>query len=636
MPLRCFVFTSDQGTAALVRQILADLGVETDPCSDAVVAAEKITGQNFQIVIIDWDQQPEAGLLLTTARDRKASERALTLAMVSDEKNVPVVLQAGANSILRKPIAVNQAKDTLTTARDLLRAQQDSAAGVSHAAAAAASAAPSSLPTSLEQKTSLRAGEFLVTGPAKPGAQFETESDFSPPSEPSAAIPLDPLIDVEPAPSPAPRMNSEPSPPSPAASVGGETRGLEWYLKTRVAARPSSPAPPEPAKPRGNPELLGYDQIPAQPARPVKSGIAPIAPAPKPIPAAPDPPKQTRKNEQKSEAALFAYMDGESAEPPSTSRLHLGKRAIFGAMVLASVAIAATPQAPWHPKMQALWHSGQKTVRTWLNPQPVTAVQEAPPAHENLARPGDEYKLPVAENIPDATTDPSQIQVVPDVDPTAKKPNSDVGQTAAPTDASPADQTQPQTPQSPDIQPAQTIPAAAQPVAVPAPSQPRAVTVVSLPPQPSSPAVALPATAPTQASSKPPQSHDVFVAATVPQSLRSQLAPASPDLAPKPVDAALPSIEPVTVAESAERALLAVHPVMPYPANAKGQQGTVVLQVLIGRDGTVQDAKFFQGSFLFALSAIDGVKQWKFKPYILNGRPVSVQTTLTMKFRPGQ
>ena len=60
----------------------------------------------------------------------------------------------------------------------------------------------------------------------------------------------------------------------------------------------------------------------------------------------------------------------------------------------------------------------------------------------------------------------------------------------------------------------------------------------------------------------------------------------------------------------------------------------MILQVLIGRDGTVQDAKFLQGSLAFAKSAIDGVKAWKFKPYVMNGRPVSVQTPMTISFKP--
>jgi len=104
----------------------------------------------------------------------------------------------------------------------------------------------------------------------------------------------------------------------------------------------------------------------------------------------------------------------------------------------------------------------------------------------------------------------------------------------------------------------------------------------------------------------------------------------------KPLDAAMPAIEPVAVPELTERALLAAQPPMNYPANARGQQGTVILQVLIGRDGAVQDAKFVQGSLAFARPAIDGVRQWKFKPFVMNGRAVSVQTTLTVKFKPAQ
>ena len=71
-----------------------------------------------------------------------------------------------------------------------------------------------------------------------------------------------------------------------------------------------------------------------------------------------------------------------------------------------------------------------------------------------------------------------------------------------------------------------------------------------------------------------------------------------------------------------------------YPENAKGQQGTVVLELLIGRDGSVQDAKFLQGSLAFARAATDAVRQWRFKPYTLNTHPASVRTVITLNFRP--
>ncbi|MGC1372582.1 MAG: energy transducer TonB [Candidatus Sulfotelmatobacter sp.] len=125
--------------------------------------------------------------------------------------------------------------------------------------------------------------------------------------------------------------------------------------------------------------------------------------------------------------------------------------------------------------------------------------------------------------------------------------------------------------------------------------------------------------------------------AGIPSSLKSQIASTTPEMSgTKPDDAAGSSIEPVTLPESAIRGLLAQAPPPEYPAAAKanGQQGSVVLQVLIGPDGAVQDAKFMQGSFMFARTAIDAVKNWQFKPYFMNGRAVSVQSVLTLNFKP--
>jgi protein TonB len=102
------------------------------------------------------------------------------------------------------------------------------------------------------------------------------------------------------------------------------------------------------------------------------------------------------------------------------------------------------------------------------------------------------------------------------------------------------------------------------------------------------------------------------------------------------MEAAMSSIEPVSLPAAAALDLLAqpVDPIYPATAKASGQRGSVMLQILIDRDGTVQDAKFLQGSLAFARAAIDAVKQWRFKPYTLNGRAVSVQSTVTLTFKP--
>src|SRR4051812_35414376 len=220
MALRCFLFSSDEGTSDLIRQVMTGLGVEGESCAQATTAVEKLAHELFQIVVIDWDQQPQAAMLLSAARERKPAERPLTIAIVGDDAGVPKALQAGANSILRKPVLANQITDTLTTARDLLRSRQESAAS---AAAASAGASSPSSPLRIGTAT-LRAGEFLQSAPVRPGGQFETDAEPSHFSEDSAAQQTDPLADLEPVATSVPDRRPAPLPPP---TPSDEPRGLE-------------------------------------------------------------------------------------------------------------------------------------------------------------------------------------------------------------------------------------------------------------------------------------------------------------------------------------------------------------------------------------------------------------------------
>jgi TonB family protein len=92
--------------------------------------------------------------------------------------------------------------------------------------------------------------------------------------------------------------------------------------------------------------------------------------------------------------------------------------------------------------------------------------------------------------------------------------------------------------------------------------------------------------------------------------------------------------EPVTLSEEAARALL-THIVDPaYPPEARSQKlhGPVVLQAVVGRDGSVQDLKIVRGYFVLGKAAIAAVKQWRFAPYTLDGHPASTQTVITVNF----
>jgi len=92
--------------------------------------------------------------------------------------------------------------------------------------------------------------------------------------------------------------------------------------------------------------------------------------------------------------------------------------------------------------------------------------------------------------------------------------------------------------------------------------------------------------------------------------------------------------EPVHLTEDSARALIvqSVNPEYPPEALPQKLQGPVVLQVAIGRDGTVQELKLVKGYFVLAKAAIAAVKQWKFKPYSVNGKPLEAQTVITVTF----
>lgn len=79
-----------------------------------------------------------------------------------------------------------------------------------------------------------------------------------------------------------------------------------------------------------------------------------------------------------------------------------------------------------------------------------------------------------------------------------------------------------------------------------------------------------------------------------------------------------------------------VEPEYPDEALRLKIQGAVVLSIRIGTDGSVEDIQFGSGPAHLAEAAVNAVKQWKFKPQVVNGHPAEVETSVTLNFRlPG-
>ena len=75
-----------------------------------------------------------------------------------------------------------------------------------------------------------------------------------------------------------------------------------------------------------------------------------------------------------------------------------------------------------------------------------------------------------------------------------------------------------------------------------------------------------------------------------------------------------------------------VAPKYPPEAGRARIEGAVVLLAVIAKDGTVEDVRVESGLPLLAQAAIEAVKQWRYRPYLLNGEPVEVDSRITINF----
>jgi protein TonB len=74
-----------------------------------------------------------------------------------------------------------------------------------------------------------------------------------------------------------------------------------------------------------------------------------------------------------------------------------------------------------------------------------------------------------------------------------------------------------------------------------------------------------------------------------------------------------------------------------YPPIAKAARvsGTVILQATISKTGTITNLRVVSGPPMLQQSAMDAVRSWRYRPYLLNGDPVEVETTVNVVFSLG-
>ncbi len=104
-------------------------------------------------------------------------------------------------------------------------------------------------------------------------------------------------------------------------------------------------------------------------------------------------------------------------------------------------------------------------------------------------------------------------------------------------------------------------------------------------------------------------------------------------LVPLPVPAPVPTARPFRTSKMLAGSLVQrIQPEYPYPAKMAHVQGEVVLAAVISKEGTIENLRVVKGHPMLVRGAIEAVSRWRYRPYILNGEPVEVETQIIVNF----
>jgi protein TonB len=570
MSYQALLFCPDEKTARTVTQVLGELDFSVVPCTEPFAAVKRLMGERFDAVVVDCDNEQNATLLFKSARNAPNNSSALAVAVVEGQAGVAKAFRIGANLVLTKPINVEQAKGTLRVARGLLRKNEGSKPAVSAAPPAAKPAVP---PT------------------AKPATPANvTEMRPAPPKMVEPVIPIQ-----RPIPAPIHSPMSQPAAVASSASSEIEDDVLAIGMEaTEPASGPSSqPAKSVPSVPAkiiaaSSPALAQRQSSGAAaasapaPAREVKSA----PPVEKPVAPAPEATHEVAKadmspSDSPAATASHAFTFGGTVDTVKPASGGSQTKLIVAAAVLV---LAAAGYATW------MKFGVSKNTAT-VSVQP-TATQPAP--------------RPVAP-APAANTSPAAATGIPDA-----------VVTDTPLPASPA----------------KTPAHASKPSPAPESPKPAADSVDNE----NKSSADIPATHPmvikNDHGKAPSKATDTADAPDLSVTAMSNSSAALPDLMGS-ANAPTPVLQKMTVSQGVSRGLLMkqVPPSYPRGAIQMHVEGAVQLLATVTRNGDISDVKVLSGDKELGRAAVEAVKQWKYKPYLLNGEPVDIQTQITVNFK---
>jgi protein TonB len=592
MAYQALLFCPDEKTARTVTQVLSELDFAVIPCTEPFAAVKKLMGEHFDAVVVDCDNEQNATLLFKSARNAPNNHSSLAVAVVEGQAGVAKAFRIGANLVLTKPVNVEQAKGTLRVARGLLRKSELAKPAPGVATAAVKPAAPVVGPPKLMSRP------FPTVAPASQSASMAASAAAAsiptPKTAPRPAVVASVPTEIV-SPEIVPTEISEPdvdlfeAADEEIVSPSNLTPTPAPVPEVKIAATKAAiQSPPAGGWPTAKGSGTGAASAPA-PAREQKPSVVS---GEKSSTVVSEPESLIEKVAVGADASvegavapapaftLGGNVEGETAPAGGKKKILL--------VVAAVLLLAAGGYEVW---MQWIRSSGAATPFTRVATQPVktsATVPQTPP----ITAP--------------STTSPDGSSPVP----TSSAPTSSVS-----TPAAGARQPDPKAKARSET----AQPASAPENTAPAPSRSERAIVVKN------------HVAPSKVQKPLPSADDTALTLSGITANGSLAMPSLPDGGKAPA----PVLQDLHISQGVSRGLLVKEVPPAYPASAQQRhvEGEVELLATITKSGDISTVKILSGDPQLAHAAADAVKRWKYKPYLLNGEPVEIQTPVTVKFK---
>ena len=601
MGYQALLFCTDEKTARTVTQVLNELEFSVESSPEPFGAVKKLMSQHFDAIVVDCDNDQNATLLFKSARNSTVNQGSLAVAMVEGQAGVAKAFRIGANLVLTKPINVEQTKGTLRVARGLLRKGEPAKVPVATTPTSAAQSplpatqvsSPKTLPQASMPSASLHAD--VSRQPAKPIANATANVSRKSNGAVSATNDEEDVIDINEAASAesfTPRA-TRPASRSEAPSVSSSPAATVDSAKDAPLSSPSSmrsgfgAVSASAAAPARSPQKSGVDEA-------TVVGFAGNQPVFE---------KRADSGKIESSVSLPAPPLSFGGVNASAEQVTAGRKKIFIG-VAAAMLVGIIVYVGWSQI------NGRHS-------SPVESVKQSAPASTSVVTP----------NTPESRSH--------------SEPATELTPSAAP--PSPQSLSQPTTKKSAEVPALEHTPHTSDKVM----AQKSAGK-----PSVEHPAATAKSSSEAKTQAQPTETQPIVVkSGSVLTSHQSSamsdaaaptidIAPSAsggslPNLLSNPGESTKPVLQTLNVSQGVSQGLL-IKKVQPiYPANAIRMhvEGSVRLMATISKTGDITAVKVLGGEPLLAQSAVDAVKQWKYKPYYLNGDPVEIQTQVTINFK---